>query len=310
MGQNQISWGRFGHSIFRFFGQGAGAVSEDSFDYIDGTNMRDLGSSSGTSDGVLIHENDSPSHAPGRPENMQDGMLNQPEGAVSSSVQERLPSSSSDSDSDAPHDNVFSSSREACALTLDRLSTGRGDIYNRSAQSNENFVPCGHPWTPHIRATPSDSVVHGAHDEVHNGHITLNDKLRDRSLSENEAQWLNNILCPITKKRANSTPCCTVDNVTKYGDGTTNDHSRQASITASEAAETDTPTVNCPDENRESLFRNFTESSKPTRPRKKRRRPRHNPGHILEQHASLCKDVQDGSRIETDACCDCKETTL
>ncbi|XP_028402552.1 uncharacterized protein LOC114525419 [Dendronephthya gigantea] len=311
MRQNAISWGSFGNSIFRFFGQGAGTVSEDSFDYIDRTDMRDLGSSSGTSGGMLTHENNSPSHAPGRLENLEDEMLDESQEATLSSVQERLPSSSTDSDSETPHDTVFRSGREARELTLDRSSTGRGDINNRLARSNEHFGPCERPWMQQIRGTPSDSVVHCAHDEIHSDHVTINDKPWERSLSENEAQWLSDTPSPITKKRANSTPCYTMDNVTKYGDDTTNDYPRQVSIATSETADADNPCLDRSDENRESLFRNFTESNKPTRPRKKRRRPRNNPGHILEQHPSLRKEIQDGSKIESDvACCDCKETTL
>jgi hypothetical protein len=311
---HRISWDRLGPSVFRFFRQGtARTVSEDSFDYIDRT-VRVLGSSSGTSEGVFHHDDTHGQVVFRRAlaENIEDETLRQSQGAVSH-VREMLPSSSTESDSETPHDNVFTI-RETCTITSDGY---HGDTHLASA--DEQAVARRHSWTPQIRATRS-SNVYSAHDEIYHAHIAPNVNPWARSMSENEAHGNDrNTSLPVAKQRSNSTPCYTAYHVTRECSNgnnvthTTEDHGR-VSPEITEASEVDNPTPSaaCP---HESLFRHFTESGKSTRsrPRKKRRRPRHNPGHILEHDSSGCKDVttQASSAIDIEsACTEYRETTL
>jgi hypothetical protein len=305
-----ISWDRLGHSVFQFFGQStAGTVSEDSFDYVDRTDVRVFASSSGTSEGMLRDYDDG--HIVFRStltENGQVETFSQSQGAMSSRVREILPSSSTESDSETPHDVVFTS-RDVCPSTSGGPSR---DILQN--QITEHVFPRRHSWGSQIQATQS-SNIYSAHDEIHCARIALNVNPWARSLSENGSQRSTRL--PITKQRSNSTPCYGTDHFIKSCN-------RNASHTRDEGHDraghelTETSQVNnlnasssFPQENR-SLFRHFAEAkSTRTRPCRKRRRPRNNPGHILEHDSSGYKDTQENSGIETESVgAEYRETTL
>ena len=300
-----ISWDRLGPSLFRFFGQGpAGTVSEDSFDYIDRTDVRVPGSSSETSEGVLHHDNTNGQAVFGRSlvDSHEDETLRQSQGGISSRVREIIPSTSTESDSETAHDIVFTS-REACTFTSD----GPGHDNTLLSQTDEQVGPRRHSWTAHIQARQSINV-YSAHDEIHHAHIAPNVNPWARSMSETETQGnAGNTRLPITKQRSNSTPCCNADRVTKWS------KECNSTMTCTTASHDPTPATSSLQENR-SLFRHFTESSRSTRtrPRTKRRRPRNNPDHILEHGSSGYKEVntQDSSGIETPTRAEYRETTL
>lgn len=308
-GHRGITWDRLGPSIFRFFRQGrVGTVSDDSFDYIGHSDVGVLASSSGTSERVLHHDNN-PLRDVSRNlvENIEEEDLCQSQGALLHD-RETLPSSSTESDSERPHDNVFMS-RETLPITSDSLESRHSNP--RLAQTNGEIIPRRHSWVAHIRNVHSGNV-YSAHDEIRHAHIAPNMSPWARSMSENEAHENagdRNISLPFTKRRSNSTPCYTGYHVTKECDD-------DNSMTHAEGLDTVTgalhqnPTVVCPEGNH-SLFRHFTESSKSTRmkTRKKRRRPRNNPGHILGH--GVCKDVNspENSGQET-RLADYRETTL
>ena len=298
--------------MFRFFGQvTAGTVSEDSFDYVDRTDVRMLGSSSGTSEGMLRDDGQIVS----RSENIEDETLNQSQDALSSHIREILPSSSTESDSETLHDTVFTS-REAYTTTSGRHFEPR---HHNTVQNQipEHVYQRRHSWASQIQATQS-SDVYSAQDEIHSAHIAPNINPWARSLSENGTQRnTRNTNSPFFKQRSNSTPCYSTDHSIKISNHnvlhtTEEAHDRMdPEITETSQGNNPTSTSSFSQENR-SIFRHFTESnSKSTRSRpcKKRRRPRNNPGHILEQDSSGYKEIQDG--IETEGVCtEYRETTL
>ena len=304
-GHGRISWNRLGYSVFRFFGQGAGTVSEDSFDYIDRTDVRILGSSSGTSEGVLHHHD---MHEQSRPV-LRRSLVEDAENEAVSHVREVIPSTSTESDSETPRD-VFTSN-EACTIISDDVSHNN----LRRTRTNEHVGARRHSWTPHPVA--QSSCGYHPHDEIHNPHIPPNMNPWARSMSDNEANGntgSQNGRLHMTKPRSNSTPCYPLDRVMKECDNAghspvNNDRTRTGSTEATQV-DNSLSTATCVDGNR-SLFRHFTESSKSSRnkPSKKRRRPRNNPGHILEHGSSRNKEgsTRDRSGLEST---EYRETTL
>ena len=304
-----IPWDRLGPSIFRFFRQGrVGTVSDDSFDYIGHSDVAVLASSSGTSEGVL-HRDSNLLRDVSRNlvENVEDEVLCQSQGALLYD-RETLPSSSTESDSERPHDNVFMST-EVLHITSDSSEPRHSNP--RLAQTNREIIPRRHSWVAHIRNAYS-SNVYSAHDEIRHVHIAPNMNPWARSMSENEAHENaqdRNISLAFTKRRSNSTPCYTGYHVNKECDDGNSMTIAEGLYTVPGALHQNS-TVVCPEEN-DSLFRHFTESSKSTRIKthKKRRRPRNNPGHILEH--GVCKDLNtpESSGQETRHV-DYRETTL
>ena len=305
-----ISWDRLGHSVFRFFGQGtAGTVSEDSFDYVDRTDVGILGSSSGTSEGMLRDDGQIVFRRNG---NIEDEPLNQSQDALSSHIRE-IPSSSTESDSETLHDTVFAS-REACTATSSGHHFGHSRYNTAQNQIPEQIYQRRHSWASQIQATQS-SDVYSTHDEIHCAHIAPNINPWARSLSENGAE--RNTRNTFFKQRSNSTPCYGTDHSMKISNHnvsftTEETHDRMnPEITETSQGNNPSSTSSFSQENR-GIFRHFTESngkSTRSRPCKKRRKPRNNPGHILDQDSSGYKEIQDA--IETEAVCtEYRETTL
>ena len=303
-GHRGIPWDRLGlgPSIFRFFRQNRiGRESDDSFDCIGHSDGRVLGSSSGTSDGVLLNDNDPP-------RDISRNLVQSTEYETFCQSQDcfshqrdTLLSSSTESDSERQHDNVFIS-REILSTTSDGLHPSHSNPC--LAQTHEENTARRHSWVAVIR-TARSSDVYSAHDEIQCAHVAPNTNPWVRSMSGNEAHGYsgerNTSLHP-TKQRSNSTPCYTGDHVTiicDNGNSLTDDEGLDR-VAGALQNDHQNPSAVCPEENR-SLFRNFTESSKSTgvKARKKRRRPRNNPGHILEH--SVYKEFKppNGSAQET-----------
>lgn len=318
LGHQEISWDALDPSAARFFTQGA--VSEDSFDYIDRTDDRVLGSSTGTSEGMLNHGNSHEVVMGGTSDsvNIDDDSLTQSHVAHLDRV---LPSSSTDSDSETPHDAEFVS-REACTVTRGGLE--QDYVNNHPAQTNVRR----HSWAPRIRSTQS-SDVYSTIDEIYHARGLWNINPWSQSLSEVEPQrdTENRNLAArhlvAIKPRSNSSPChmtqeCSIDDV-DVAVACIEDDLKTITRELNGTTQVDT-LIPSPIEAVESctggLFRHFTESaSKTPRSRiiKKRRRPRHNPGHILEHDSSGQKEVsaQDISNLGIDSSCtEYRETTL
>ena len=251
-----------------------GTVSEDSFDYLN--RARDLCSSSGTSEGLVNHDGSSFCRASSH--NLVDGIS--PHELERTISQEVLAPSSTESDSDGSQDNIFDT-REGDDCRSYRLRLGGGHGNTRLARSSEHVDQRRRSWSQQIRATRSSDVFTGHEELLHRPSPPVSNPWTTpapQTMLANHIQG-NCRSPPATKQRANSTPCYVTDHMSKPDkDRETRSEVRKHVSSACDMR---------------SLFQHLPESKK-TRKKahRKRRRPRNNPGHILQQDRAQHKDVR------------------